>query len=60
MHGAEMTDMFSLGATILTMLFLEFPFGDRKSCLESPHYLKYFSESSSQMTEDVEMADVEH
>jgi hypothetical protein len=33
MHGAEKTDIFSLGAVILTVLFLEFPFGGGANCL---------------------------
>ena len=33
MHAAEKTDIFSLGATIMTMLYLNFPFGKGHGCL---------------------------
>lgn len=46
-HGAEKTDIFSLGAVILTLLYLEFPFGGGSSCYNSASYLRYAREMSA-------------
>lgn len=42
-HSAGPTDIFSLGATIFTMLNLAFPFDAAKSCLDCSEYLEYFN-----------------
>lgn len=41
-HSAEKADIFSLGVTILTLLFLAFPFGNGQNCTASQAYNLYF------------------
>ena len=48
-HLAGPADMFSLGSTLLTVLFREFPFGGGKvNCSEHAEYEAYFNTPATQ------------